>query len=65
MSNQNQYFLLTVLLRSIKSMAKKDESFNEFLKNFKSKNEQNWASILDLTQEQQEERLLEKTPDYR
>jgi hypothetical protein len=46
-------------------MAKKDESFNEFLKNFKAKNEQGWASILDLTQEQQEKRLLEKSPDYR
>jgi hypothetical protein len=32
-------------------MAKKDPSFNEFLKSFKAKNEQNWASIVDLTQE--------------
>jgi hypothetical protein len=31
--------------------AKRDESFNEFLKNFKAKNEQNWANIIDLTQE--------------
>lgn len=46
-------------------MAKRDESFNEFLKNFKAKNEQGWASIIDLTQEQQESRLLEKTPEFR
>jgi hypothetical protein len=36
-------------------MAKRDPSFNEFLKNFKAKNEQNWASIVDMTQEMQEE----------
>lgn len=36
---------------SIKSMAKRDPSFNEFLKNFKAKNEQNWASIVDMTQD--------------
>ncbi len=46
-------------------MAKRDESFNEFLKNFKTKNEQGWANIIDLTQEEQERRLLEKTPDQR
>lgn len=46
-------------------MQKRDESFNEFLKNFKAKSEQDWASILDLTQEEQESRLLEKSPDYR
>lgn len=40
---------------SIKSMAKKDDSFNEFLKSFKSKNEQNWSSIVDMTQDAQEE----------
>jgi hypothetical protein len=51
------------LNESIKSMAKRDESFNEFLKNFKAKNEQGWANIIDLTQEQQEARLLEKTPE--
>ncbi len=51
--------------RSIKSMAKRDEEFNEFLKNFKAKNEQNWANIIDLTQEEQERRLLEKTPEQR
>jgi ribosomal protein S5 len=53
------------LNESIKSMAKRDESFNEFLKNFKTKNEQGWANIIDLTQEEQERRLLEKTPDQR
>jgi len=38
--------------RSIKSMAKRDEGFNEFLGNFKSKNEQGWANIIDLSQEE-------------
>lgn len=37
------------LNNSIKKLAVKDESFNEFLRNFKAKNEQNWASIIDLT----------------
>jgi ribosomal protein S5 len=46
-------------------MAKRDESFNEFLKNFKAKNEQGWANIIDLSQEEQERRLLEKTPEQR
>lgn len=46
-------------------MARRDPSFNEFLKNFKAKNEQNWASIIDMTQEDQEEQLLAKTPQYR
>ena len=46
-------------------MAAKDESFNEFLRNFKAKNEQGWANIIDLTQEQQEEKLLEITPEMR
>ena len=46
-------------------MAKKDESFNEFLKNFKSRNEQGWANIVDLTGESYDEKLLEKSPDYR
>lgn len=39
------------LNESIKSMAKRDPSFNEFLRNFKAKNEQNWANIIDMTQE--------------
>jgi hypothetical protein len=39
------------LNQSIKKLAQRDESFNEFLKNFKAKNEQGWASIVDLTQE--------------
>jgi hypothetical protein len=30
-------------------MAKRDEGFNEFLRNFKDKNEQGWANIIDLT----------------
>jgi hypothetical protein len=44
--------LWLIIYRSIKSLAKRDESFNEFLKNFKAKNEQGWASIVDLTQEE-------------
>lgn len=51
------------LNESIKSMAKRDESFNEFLRNFKAKNEQGWANIVDLTQAEQERKLLEKTPE--
>ena len=50
---------------SIRSMAKRDESFNEFLRNFKAKNEQKWASIVDATQDEQEETLLSKSPEYR
>lgn len=46
-------------------MAKRDESFNEFLRNFKAKNEQSWANIIDLSQDEQEARLLEKTPEER
>jgi hypothetical protein len=46
-------------------MAKRDESFNEFLRNFKAKNEKNWANIIDMTQEEQEEHLLAKSPEYR
>ena len=46
-------------------MAQKDENFNEFLRNFKAKNEQGWGNIIDLTQEQQEEKLLEITPEMR
>ena len=46
-------------------MARRDESFNDFLKNFKAKNEQNWANIIDLTQAEQEDMLLEKTDEYR
>lgn len=46
-------------------MAKRDESFNEFLRNFKAKNEQNWANIIDMTQAEQEEQLLSKSPEYR
>ena len=40
------------LNESIKSMAKRDEGFNEFLRNFKAKNEQGWANIIDLTQDE-------------
>jgi len=46
-------------------MAKRDESFNDFLRNFKAKNEKNWANIIDMTQEDQEEHLLAKSPEYR
>ena len=50
---------------SINNMAKRDESFNDFLRNFKTKNEKNWASIVDMTQQDQEEELLAKSPEYR
>ena len=50
---------------SIKGMAKRDESFNEFLRAFKAKNEQKWANIIDMTQAEQEELLLAKSPEYR
>ena len=53
------------LTGTIKQFAQRDESFNEFLRNFKAKNEQNWASVVDLTQEEQEEQLLAKSPEYR
>ena len=33
-------------------MAQRDESFNEFLRNFKAKNEQKWANIIDATQDE-------------
>lgn len=46
-------------------MAKRDPHFNDFLRNFKAKNETNWASIVDMTQEDQEEALLAKSPEYR
>ena len=46
-------------------MAHRDESFNEFLRNFKAKNEQKWANIIDATQDEQEEMLLNKSPEYR
>ena len=50
---------------SIRSMAQRDESFNEFLRSFKAKNEQKWANIIDATQHEQEETLLAKSPEYR
>ena len=50
---------------SSRSMAKRDESFNEFLRNFKAKNEQGWANIVDATQDEKEELLLAKSPEYR
>jgi hypothetical protein len=46
-------------------MAQKDENFNEFLREFKAKNEQGWGNIIDLTQGEQEEKLLEITPEMR
>ena len=50
---------------SIRSMAQRDESFNEFLRSFKAKNEQKWANIIDATQDEQEETLLAKSSEYR
>ena len=34
---------------SIKNMARRDESFNDFLRTFKAKNETKWANIVDMT----------------
>lgn len=50
---------------SIRKMSQRDESFNDFFKNFKAKNEQGWANIIDLTSAEQEEKLLEVTPEMR
>ena len=46
-------------------MARRDESFNDFFRTFKAKNETNWANIVDMTQADQEELLLAKSPEYR
>jgi len=46
-------------------MSQRDENFNEFFSNFKSKNEQGWSNIIDLTQEEQEDKFLETTPEMR
>ncbi len=50
---------------SIRKMAKKDETFNDFLRTFKANNEQGWANIIDLTYQTQEDKLLEITPEMR
>lgn len=34
---------------SVKGLAQRNPEFNEFLRNFRAKNEQNWASIVDMT----------------
>ena len=49
------------LTQSIKRQAQRDETFNEFLKKFKAKNENNWANIVDLTREDMEDKLLPKS----
>jgi hypothetical protein len=36
---------------SVKGLAQRNPEFNEFLRNFRAKNEQNWASIVDMTQD--------------
>ena len=50
---------------SVKGLAQRNPEFNDFLRNFKAKNEQNWASIVDMTQDSQEMELLAKSPEYR
>mmetsp|Transcript_2749 Transcript_2749/g.4704 ORF Transcript_2749/g.4704 Transcript_2749/m.4704 type:complete len:205 (-) Transcript_2749:462-1076(-) len=50
---------------NMKRLAQKDESFNQWLKNFKEKNEWGFANIVDMTQESMEDRLLEVTPEMR
>jgi len=37
------------LNESIRKLSNKDQTFNEFFKEFKSKNEQGWGNIIDLT----------------
>jgi hypothetical protein len=49
------------LTNSIQKQAHRDETFNEFIKKFKSKNEKEWANIIDLTQEDMEDKLLSKS----
>ena len=49
------------LTQSIKKQAERDETFNEFLKKFKAKNENEWANIIDLTREDMEDKLLPKS----
>jgi ribosomal protein S5 len=53
------------LNQAIKKMSHKDESFNEFFKNFKAKNEQGFANVIDMTQAEQEDKLLQVTPEMR
>jgi ribosomal protein S5 len=53
------------LNNSIKKLSQRDESFNEFFRNFKAKNEQGWANVVDMTQEDQEDKLLHVTPEMR
>lgn len=53
------------LNESIKGMARRDPSFNEFLRNFRAKNEHKWASIVDMTRQDQEDQLLARSPEYR
>ena len=49
----------------IKRHAARDETFNDFLRAFKAKNEQNWANIMDLTHDEREDMLLSKSQEYR
>ncbi|CAI2371427.1 unnamed protein product [Moneuplotes crassus] len=53
------------LTSSILTQAKRDESFNDFLKEFKAKHEKDWANIIDLTKEKKEDLLINKTLDER
>jgi len=46
---------------SIKNQAARDESFNDFLKEYKQKHEKDWKNIIDLTQEKKEDLLINKT----
>ena len=45
--------------------AERDEEFNNFLQEFKSKEGKQWKNVMDLTQESWRDRLLEKGDEYR
>lgn len=45
------------LTNSINRQAQRDETFNEFIKKFKSKHEKDWANIIDLSQDDMEDKV--------
>lgn len=49
----------------MKSYARRDEAFNEFMKEFKRKEEPKWANVFDFTEGSKEDILLNKSPDFR
>ncbi len=49
----------------MKTYARRDEAFNEFMKEFKRKEEPKWANVLDFTEGSKEDLLLNKSSDFR